>query len=91
LIFYILNFLDNLNNKIEKDPYEELKNSFKLICEDGSNKITLRSLQKIAKEMGETMSDEELKEMIKEANKGMDDEVSEEDFIKFMSKSTFDN
>lgn len=91
MIFYILNFLDNLNNKIEKDPYEELKNSFKLICEDGSNKITLRSLQKIAKEMGETMSDEELKEMIKEANKGMDDEVSEEDFIKFMSKSTFDN
>jgi Ca2+-binding EF-hand superfamily protein len=41
--------------------------------------------------MGETMSDEELKEIIKEANKGNDDELSEEDFIKFMSKLSFDN
>ena len=37
------------------------------------------------------MSDEELKEMIKEANRGIDDEVSEEDFIRFMSKSTLEN
>ncbi len=62
-----------------------------MICEDETNKINLRSLQKIVKEMGETMSDEELKEMIKEANKGCDEEVCEEDFIKFMTKSTFDN
>lgn len=48
-------------------------------------------MQNIAKEMGETMSDEELKEMIKEANKGVEDELTEEDFIKFMTKSTFDN
>lgn len=40
--------------------------------------------------MGESMTDEELKEMIKEANKNSEDEVSEEDFISFMSKSCMD-
>ena len=37
------------------------------------------------------MSDEELKEMLKEANRTNDDEVNEEDFIKFMTKSTLEN
>jgi len=48
-------------------------------------------LQNIAKEMGENMSDEELKEMLREANKTNEEEVSEEDFVRFMSKSTFEN
>lgn len=41
--------------------------------------------------MGENMSDEELKEMLREANKTNEEEVSEEDFVRFMSKSTFEN
>jgi Ca2+-binding EF-hand superfamily protein len=37
--------------------------------------------------MGENMSDEELKEMIKIVNNINEDEINEEDFIKFMSKN----
>lgn len=37
--------------------------------------------------MGENMSDEELKEMLREVNKTNEDEVYEDDFIKFMSKN----
>ena len=38
------------NNVFLKD-----EKAFVLICEEGSNKITLKSLQKVAKELGESM------------------------------------
>lgn len=41
--------------------------------------------------MGENMSDDELKEMIREVNPINEDEVYEEDFIKFMSKNHLEN
>lgn len=68
-----------------------MKKSFNLICEEGTNKITLKSLQNIVKEMGENMSDDELREMIREVNKINDDEVYEDDFILFMSKNHLEN
>ena len=37
--------------------------------------------------MGENLTEEEIKEMIKEANKESEVELGEEDFIKFMSNS----
>ena len=33
-----------------------MKKAFLLICEEGQDKITLKSLQKFAKELGENMS-----------------------------------
>jgi centrin-1 len=41
----------------------------------------------VAKELGETMSDEELMEMIKEADKDGDGLVSEEEFLRIIPKS----
>ena len=41
-----------------------MKKAFRLICEEDQDKITLKSLQKVAKELGENMSIEELQEMI---------------------------
>ena len=54
-----------------------MKKAFRLICEEGQDKITLKSLQKVAKELGENMSIEELQEMIEEADSG---EIGEENF-----------
>ena len=45
---------------LERDPVEEMKKAFLLICEDGHDKITLKSLKKTAEELGENMSKEEL-------------------------------
>ena len=70
----------------EKDPEIEMKKAFKVLCEDGTDKITLKSLSKICADLGEKISDDELQEMINEANKE-DEEVSEEDFIKIMQKT----
>ena len=81
-------FLDIMTQKmLERDPVEEMKKAFVLICEEGSNKITLKSLQKVAKELGENMTLEELQEMIEEANREGDGEIGEEDFLKIMKKT----
>ena len=81
-------YMDVMIDKDEnKDPEAEMKKAFKVLCEEGSDKITLKSLSKICTDLGEKISDEELQEMINEANKEQEDEVSEEDFIKIMQKT----
>ena len=81
-------FLDIMTQKmLERDPVEEMKKAFQLICEEGHDKITLKSLQKVAKELGENMTVEELQEMIEEADRDGDGEIGEEDFIKIMKQT----
>lgn len=41
----------------ERDPQDEIMRAFKLFDDDGSGKISLRKLKKVAKELGETLSD----------------------------------
>lgn len=41
----------------------------------------------MAKELGETMTDDELQEMIDEADRDGDGEISEEEFIRIMKKT----
>jgi len=72
---------------MERDPIEEMKKAFQLICEEGYDKITLKSLKKVADELGENMTKEELQEMIDEADRDQDGEIGEEDFIKIMKKT----
>ena len=81
-------FMEIMTHKmIERDPIEEIKKAFKLICEEGHDKITLKSLKKVARELGENMSEDELTEMIEEADKDQDGEIGEEDFIRIMKKT----
>ena len=81
-------FLSIMTEKmLERDPIEEMKKAFHLICEEGQDKITLKSLQKVAKELGENMTIEELQEMIEEADRDGDGEIGEEDFLKVMKKT----
>ena len=46
------------------DPIKEVQKGCILIPEEKQNKVTLKSLQKIAKELGENISIEELQELI---------------------------
>ena len=64
-----------------------MKAAYRLICEEGNDKITLKSLQKLSKELGENMTEEELNEMIEETDREGKGEVGEEDFIKIMKKT----
>ena len=81
-------YMDVMIDKDEnKDPETEMKKAFKVLCEEGMDKITMKSLSKICVDLGEKIDEEELQEMINEANKEQEDEVSEEDFIKIMQKT----
>ena len=81
-------FMDVMIEKSsEKDLDSEMKKVFKVLCEEGTDKITMKSLSKICADLGEKIGDDELQEMINEADKDQDEEVGEEDFIKIMQKT----
>ena len=71
----------------ERDPREEIMKAFRLFDDDETGKITFKNLKRVAKELGETISDEELQEMIDEADRDGDGEVNEEEFFRIMKKS----
>lgn len=48
--------------------------AFKLFDDDDSGKINLRNLRRVARELGENMTDEELRAMIDEFDKDGDGE-----------------
>ena len=50
-----------------KETKEGINKIFDLFDEDGSNSINLANLRKVAKELGETMSNDELAEMLERA------------------------
>jgi Ca2+-binding EF-hand superfamily protein len=59
------NFLQAINDKLgDKESEEGLRRIFGLFLEDGQDTITVSSLKKIAKELGENMSHEDLVDML---------------------------
>ena len=54
-------FLDMITIKMEeRDPREEILKAFKLFDDDNTGKISFRNLKRVARELGENMSDEEI-------------------------------
>ena len=62
--------------------------AFRLFDDDETGFITLKNLRRVAKEIGENMTDEELQEMIEEADRDGDGQVSEEEFLRMMKKTS---
>ena len=72
----------------QKDSAQELENAFKLFDIDGDMEINFSDLKKVAIELGEDMTDEELREMIAGANKGdRDGSVNQTGFFNILNKS----
>lgn len=83
-------FLEVMTQKLsERDPYDEIITAFNLFDEDGTGKISLKNLKKVAKEIGENMKEEELRAMIDEFDKDQDGEISKEEFIAIMTNDDF--
>ena len=83
-------FVGSINNKLgDKESKEGIHRIFELFIDDpNADTITLSSLKKISKELGENMSDEELKDMLERASKnGV--ELTFEEFYDIMTKKSF--
>ena len=63
-------FLSMMTMKMgERDSKEEMVKAFRLFDDDESGKISFRNLKRVAMELGESITDEELQEMIDEADR----------------------
>ena len=75
----------------ERDPLDEVRLAYKLfVGEDMSGKITVRALRRVARELNENLSEEELKAMIDEFDFDEDGMIGEDEFLKIMTGDAFD-
>lgn len=81
-------FLKLVNRTLQdRDPREEIEKAFMRFDDDNTKRISFRNLKRVALELGEELTDEELNEMIKAADQDGDGEISKEEFIKLMEKA----
>merc|ERR1712216_835070 len=63
-------FLEMMTGKMgEKDTREDIEKVFKLFDDDNTGKISLRNLRRVAQELGENIDEEELQDMINQADR----------------------
>jgi Ca2+-binding EF-hand superfamily protein len=82
-------FIDMMTAKMsDRDTKEDLQKVFRLFLGDDekSEKIDIKHLKRVAKELNENMSDEELQEMIKRADLDNDGKVDFNEFYQIMTK-----
>lgn len=72
----------------EKDVKEEILKAFKLFDDDNTGKISFANLKRVAETLGENLTDEELQEMIEEADRDGDNEINQEEFFRIMKKTS---
>ena len=81
-------FLDLMTGTLGgKDTKEDINKVFALFDDDRTGYITLSNLKRVANELGETMSDAELLEMIERADHDQDGKISTEEFFNIMTQN----
>ncbi|KAJ6618397.1 hypothetical protein B0H10DRAFT_1795337 [Mycena sp. CBHHK59/15] len=69
---------------LTRDPMDEFRQAFQLFDDDGTGKISLRNLRRVAKEIGDRLEDDQLQSMIDEFDLDQDGEINEQEFIAIM-------
>jgi calmodulin len=78
-------FLDLMARKMkDADSDEELKEAFKVFDKDQNGFISAAELRHVMINLGEKLTDEEVNEMIREADVDGDGQVNYEEFVKMM-------
>ncbi|KAJ8599885.1 hypothetical protein CTAYLR_005380 [Chrysophaeum taylorii] len=80
-------FTEMATPKIQsRDTREEILKVFALFDDDHTGAISFRNLKRVANDLGENLTDDELQEMIDEADRDGDGLINQDDFIRVMKK-----
>ena len=80
-------FLEMMTGKMgEKDSREDVVKVFKLFDDDNTGKITLRNIRRVSQELGETIDDDELMDMLMQADRDGDGELDMDEFYRIVKK-----
>lgn len=75
-------FLHIIKSELPKrDPRKELEEAFKLFDVDQTGRITFKNLKSVVSSMGESLTDQEIMEIIDEADKTGDHDITLDEFI----------
>merc|ERR1712070_808973 len=78
-------FMELMTQKYsDKDAKDDIIKAFGLFDDDGTGKITMKNLKRVAQELGESLSEEELKEMLVLGDTDGDGEINQDEFVKIM-------
>ncbi|OQR72310.1 caltractin-like [Tropilaelaps mercedesae] len=80
-------FEEIIKIRLREDPIDETLKAFKLFDERNTGMISLEDLQRVAEELGANISEEELRQMIEEADSDGDGLVSEMEFLRIMKRT----
>merc|ERR1712179_580458 len=78
-------FLTMMARKMkDPDSEEELREAFRVFDKDGNGFISAAELRHVITNLGEKLTNEEVDEMIREADMGGDGQINYEEFVKMM-------
>lgn len=81
-------FQDLMAEKIfERNPKVEIEQAWDLFDKDADGRISFEDLKSITDELGENLTEQELIDMIKEADRTKSGTIGKEDFIRVLLKS----
>ncbi|KAG5177992.1 hypothetical protein JKP88DRAFT_82818 [Tribonema minus] len=69
------------------DPQEEMLKAFRLFDADASGKISVADLRRVARELGEGLSEDDLQAMVDEFDRDQDGQISKDEFLAIMQNS----
>merc|ERR1740115_155090 len=85
-------FLDMMTARIsDKNSREDIERVFKLFDSDRTGEVSLDNMKRVAKELGEDISPQELQEIIQRADLDGDGALTMDDFYQVMTKKTLPN
>lgn len=90
-LFGFEDFVDIIRPRLhEKGSREDVMKIFQLFDEEQTGVITFKQLRKIAQDIGDSISDEDLREMLNEADRDGDGGLSFEEFYRVMKRRNDD-
>merc|ERR1711912_154257 len=80
-------FLKMMTNKIlNKDPKDDMLKAFRLFDDDQTGTVSFKNIKRVARETNQTLTDDELQEMLNDADKDQDGVLNEEEFLVLTKK-----